>query len=89
MDRAGNSKVLSKLDLTSGFHQIRMDPASSDLTTLVCPSGKCKFQRMPFDLKNVPAIFQAIVEEVLRLFQIAHQIILMMFLYIVVTGRSM
>ena len=68
MDRAGNSKVLYKLDLTSGFHQIRMDPTSSDLTTLVCPSGKFKFQRMPFGLKNAPAIFHAIMEEVLRPF---------------------
>ncbi len=36
------------------------------LTAFVCPMGKFMFQRMPFGLKNVPAIFQSVVEEVLK-----------------------
>ena len=66
MNRAGSSRVLSKLDLTAGFQQIAMDKASSKLTTFVCPSGKYKFIRMPFGLKNAPAIFQEIIERVLK-----------------------
>ncbi len=55
--KVGQNKCLSTLDLTAGFHQIAMDPKSSDLTTFVCPLGKFKFVRMPFGLKNAPAIF--------------------------------
>ncbi len=66
MERAGNCSVMSTLDLTSGFHQIRVEEASKDLTTFGCPMGKFRFNRMPFGLKNAPAIFQAVVGQVLN-----------------------
>ncbi len=66
LDQVGPCAVLSKLDLTAGFHQVRMDEESSKFTTFSCPLGKFRFVRMPFGLKNAPAIFQAIVEQVLK-----------------------
>ncbi len=66
LDEVGPSAVLSKLDLTSGFNQVQMDPESSELTTFGCSLGKFKFVRMPFGLKNAPAVFQSVVEEVLK-----------------------
>ncbi len=42
-----------------------MSDLSSDYTTFVCPFGKFKYCRMPFGLKNAPAIFQEVVEQVL------------------------
>ncbi len=65
LDKVGSSNVLSKLDLTSGFHQIEVAPESQDLTSFSCPAGKFKYVCMPFGLKNAPAIFQAVVEQVL------------------------
>ena len=37
--RIGNSKIYSKFDLKSGFHQIAMDPDSIPLTTFIIPDG--------------------------------------------------
>ena len=66
LDKAGNSCVMSKLDLTSGFHQLELEEESRELTSFSCPAGKFEFTRLPFGLKNAPAIFQATIEEVLR-----------------------
>ena len=43
-----------------------MDDASGERTTFVCPFGKFKYCRMPFGLKNAPAIFQEAVSKVLE-----------------------
>ena len=57
LDKVGQSHVLSKLDLSKGFHQVLMSDASKDLTTFVCPFGKYRCCWMPFGLKNAPAVF--------------------------------
>ncbi len=64
--KVGQSCCLSTLDLTSGFHQVEMDADSMEFTTFVCPVGKFCYKRMPFELKNAPAVFQAAVEAVLE-----------------------
>ena len=66
VESVGNSSVLSTLDLSSGFHQIPMDESSSELTTFVSPLGKFRYKRMPFGLKNAPAVFQRVMEEFLE-----------------------
>ena len=65
LGKVGQSSVLSKLDLSKGFHQVVMDEDSTNLTTFVCPFGKFRFMRMPFGRKNAPAIFQSLMERVL------------------------
>ena len=65
MECVGPSACLTKLDLTAGFHQVAMSEDCMEMTTFVCPLGKYMFRRMPFGLKNAPAIFQAVVEKVL------------------------
>jgi len=53
------AKLFTTLDLTSGFHQIHMKESS----TL---NGKYEFLRLPFGLKNAPAVFQRMIDDVLR-----------------------
>ena len=66
LDRVGQAAVLSKIDLTSGFHQIQVDAQSRDFTTFLSPRGKFKFVCMPFGLKNAPSHFQRCMEKVLQ-----------------------
>ncbi len=56
---------MSKSDLTFGFHQIEVAPESLDMTFFSCPAGKFKYVHILFGLKNAPAIFQAVIEQVL------------------------
>ena len=64
LDRIGHASILSKVDLTSGFHQIPVHIDSRDYTTFLSPKGKYRFIRMPFGLKNAPSHFQRTMEKV-------------------------
>ena len=66
LEKVGSSGCLSKLDLSKGFYQIGIDEESKEKTAFVTPFGKFRFNRMPFGLRNAPAIFQRTMEEVLR-----------------------
>ena len=59
-----NSKFYSKLDLTSGYWQVKLDYESSLLTTFNTPFGRYRFTRMPFGIKPAQEVFQKKFDEV-------------------------
>lgn len=53
-----------KLDLKAGYWNIRVAPESIPLTAFITHKGLYEFLVMPFGLKNAPAEFQRIMDEV-------------------------
>ena len=54
----------SSMDMTAGFHQIKMNPADKLKTAFICDSGLYEYNVMPFGLTNAPATFQRLMDSV-------------------------
>ena len=66
LDQLGNSRFFSTLDLASGYWQIRLSAESQEKSAFAVPQGLFEFKVMPFGLTNAPAVFQRLMEKVLR-----------------------
>ena len=65
LDTLGKSRYFTTLDLSSGFWQIEMDPATRDKSAFSTHCGLHEFVRMPFGMCNAPATFQRLMQVVL------------------------
>lgn len=66
LDKLGKAQYFTTLDLANGFHQIEMEPEDVHKTAFSTDTGHYEFKRMPFGLRNAPASFQRVMNNVLR-----------------------
>ncbi len=66
LERIGQARYITTLDLCKGYWQVTLDNDSKQYTAFRTPSGLYHFTVLPFGLHGAPAKFQRLMDQVLR-----------------------
>jgi transposase InsO family protein len=65
LEQLGNSQYFSTVDLYKGFFQLGLEDESAKYTSFAVNGNKYEFVRLPMGLKNSPAFFMKIMNQIL------------------------
>lgn len=62
LSRLNGKKVFSKVDMKHGFHQLKLDESSREITTFAILDGLWRYKRLMFGVTTAPEIYQSVMQ---------------------------